>query len=69
MGKIYECTFWDYYDFEMTYLTKKFDNFTDAKNYAIEILNNNAIPFFRFYRDDKQISLNNGKLIYQKDSR
>ena len=66
---IYEATFWDYYDFEMFALTKKFDNFTEAKNYSIEKLNNNAIPYFRLYRNGKQIALSNGKTTNKNDSR
>lgn len=69
MTNLYECTFWDYYDFEMKHLTKKFKNFKHAKNYAVEILNKNTIPTFRFYRNNIQISLNNGKATYKKDSR
>ena len=66
---IYEATFWDYYDFEMFKFTKKFNNFTDAKNYSIKILNNNAVPFFRLYRNGEQIALTNGKTTNKNDSR
>lgn len=63
MKNIYEATFWDYYDFEMTEFTKEFDNFTKCKEYTINILNNNAIPNYHIYRNNREIYLSNGKEI------
>ena len=60
---IYEATFWDYYDFEMRELTKTFDNFTDCRDYVIDVLNNNTIVNYHIYRNNREIHLSNGKEI------
>lgn len=67
--KEYEAVFFDYYGNEFLKLTKKFDNFYDAKVYSIETLNNDTIPLFKLYRDGTQIKLDNGRETAQEDSR